>query len=226
MTIIGVFHDLGLLRRLADRVVVMDRRARPVTRAASDEVEHPPVRSSSRSLHPVSEQQRSIAITNAVVVLPDRVLERGAVGMRDGLIAEIAEAAVLQGDYDDEIDAARRLPDARRHRPPQRRPRDRRSTRARGPTCRCEFALANLERRLIVSGVTTEFHAISFMNNARAAPHCRQRGRARRLHRRLRRVRPPARSTTRSCTGSTSGRPSTSTWSSSRWSGWPCATSR
>ena len=39
-----------------------------------------------------------------------------------------------------------------------------------------EFALANLERRLLFSGVTTEFHAIAFMNNARAGRTVAQRG--------------------------------------------------
>ena len=49
------------------------------------------------------------------------------------------------------------------HRPAQRQPRDEINPRPE-TNLPVEFAFANLERRLLASGVTTEFHAISFMN--------------------------------------------------------------
>ena len=113
----------------------------------------------------LSSKRTVIAITDAVVVLPDRVIERGAVGLRHGRIAEIADNGVLQNDYDDEIDARGAylvpgvidlhndsLETEVNPRPEANLP--------------LEFAIANLERRLLSSGVTTEFHAISFMNKA------------------------------------------------------------
>ena len=107
----------------------------------------------------------SLAITDAVVVLPDRVIERGSVGLRQGRIAEISDSGVLQGSYDDEVDARSAylvpgvidlhndsLETEINPRPESNLPLD--------------FALATLERRLLAAGVTTEFHAIAFMNRA------------------------------------------------------------
>lgn len=107
----------------------------------------------------------SLAITDAVVVLPDRVIERGSVGLRQGRIAEISDSGVLQGSYDDEVDARGAylvpgvidlhndsLETEINPRPESNLPLD--------------FALATLERRLLAAGVTTEFHAIAFMNRS------------------------------------------------------------
>jgi alpha-D-ribose 1-methylphosphonate 5-triphosphate diphosphatase len=108
----------------------------------------------------------SIAIINAVVVAPDAVLENGAIGIEDGRIVELSAEGTLRGDYDSAIDAhgAYVMPgiiDLHNDslevevnpRPETNLPVD--------------FALANLERRLLFSGVTTEFHAIAFMDNPR-----------------------------------------------------------
>jgi alpha-D-ribose 1-methylphosphonate 5-triphosphate diphosphatase len=110
----------------------------------------------------------NLAITNATVVLPDRVVEHGAVGIEDGRICQIGLTNEISGRYSDEIDAndAYLMPgiiDLHNDsleteinpRPETNLP--------------VEFALANLERRLIASGVTTEFHAMAFMNMAKSS---------------------------------------------------------
>src|SRR5687768_5546160 len=105
-----------------------------------------------------------VAIANATVVLPDRVLEGGAVLVRDGLIAEVAPSLAALGDRPpDQIDAegAYLLPgivelhnDGFEY---EINPRP-------GANIPLPLAFATFERRLIAAGVTTEFHAISFMN--------------------------------------------------------------
>jgi alpha-D-ribose 1-methylphosphonate 5-triphosphate diphosphatase len=116
---------------------------------------------------PLDERElKSIAIRNALVVTPDAVLEGGAVGVADGRIAEVAADGDLAREYDTAIDArgAYVMPgivDLHNDslevevnpRPETNLP--------------IEFALANLERRLLFSGVTTEFHAVAFMDNPR-----------------------------------------------------------
>jgi alpha-D-ribose 1-methylphosphonate 5-triphosphate diphosphatase len=101
------------------------------------------------------------------VVTPTAVLENAAVGVRDGTIQEVAPDDRLTGDYEEYVDAhgAYLLPgiiDLHNDslevevnpRPETNLP--------------VEFALGNLERRLLFSGVTTEFHAIAFMDNERS----------------------------------------------------------
>lgn len=114
-----------------------------------------------------SPSPESVLIDDAVLVLPDRVVERGAVRLTGGRIAEVAESrATITGRYEREIDArgAYVLPGVIdlhndsleteiNPRPETDLP--------------LEFALNNLERRLLPFGVTTEFHAVAFMNMAR-----------------------------------------------------------
>jgi alpha-D-ribose 1-methylphosphonate 5-triphosphate diphosphatase len=110
----------------------------------------------------------SLAITNATVVLPDRVMEGWAVGIQDGVICHIGPTREVTGLYADEVDAGDAylmpgiidlhndsLETEINPRPETNLP--------------VEFALANLERRLIASGVTTEFHAMAFMNMAKSS---------------------------------------------------------
>jgi alpha-D-ribose 1-methylphosphonate 5-triphosphate diphosphatase len=109
----------------------------------------------------------TLAITNAFVVTPYAVLEDAAVGIVDGAIAQIGMLGRLNGDFERHVDAhgAYLMPgiiDLHNDslevevnpRPETNLPVD--------------FALANLERRLLSSGVTTEFHAIAFMDNERS----------------------------------------------------------
>jgi alpha-D-ribose 1-methylphosphonate 5-triphosphate diphosphatase len=111
------------------------------------------------------EQSESIAITHAVIVQPDRVID-GAIGIKDGRIQEVSGNDRLADVYDQVIDAEGAflmpgiidvhndsLETEINPRPETNLP--------------VEFALSTLEKRLLFSGVTTEFHAISFMNNAR-----------------------------------------------------------
>ena len=108
------------------------------------------------------------AITNARVVLPDRVLDRATVCVSDGLIEDVqATARFTTPAAPDLIDAGGALlmpglvdlhNDALEL---EVNPRPR----ARLPL---PFALNNLERRLIAAGVTTEFHAIGFMERPAA----------------------------------------------------------
>jgi alpha-D-ribose 1-methylphosphonate 5-triphosphate diphosphatase len=115
----------------------------------------------------VSENKESFAITNAAIVRPHAVDAHGAVGIEGGVIKEVAADGALSSAYDREIDVqgAYLMPgiiDLHNDslevevnpRPETNLP--------------VEFALANLERRLLFSGVTTEFHAIAFMDNERS----------------------------------------------------------
>jgi alpha-D-ribose 1-methylphosphonate 5-triphosphate diphosphatase len=117
----------------------------------------------------------STAITNAFVITPGRVLEDAALGIRDGHIAEVAEDGRLQGDYESWVDAhgAHVMPGVidlhNDSLEVEINPRPE-------TNLAVEFALANLERRLMFSGVTTEFHAIAFMDNARARRTAAQAG--------------------------------------------------
>jgi len=109
----------------------------------------------------------SLAITNAFVVTPSVVLENAAVGVEDGVICEVAPDGRLTRAYEQQVDArgAYLMPGVIdlhndslevevNPRPETNLP--------------VEFALANLERRLLFSGVTTEFHAVAFMDNERS----------------------------------------------------------
>jgi alpha-D-ribose 1-methylphosphonate 5-triphosphate diphosphatase len=111
------------------------------------------------------QETTSIAITNALVVTPEQVIEAGAVGVRDGRIVEVSAGAGLREDYESWLDVrgAYLMPgiidlhnDSLEVEINPRPETD----------LSIEFALANLERRLLFSGVTTEFHAIAFMNRA------------------------------------------------------------
>jgi alpha-D-ribose 1-methylphosphonate 5-triphosphate diphosphatase len=103
-------------------------------------------------------------ITNATVVLPGAQLPGGAVTVAGGQIAEVAaSAAELRTSAAAEIDAdgAYLLPglvdlhnDGYEY---EMNPRP-------GANLPLPLAFATFERRLIAAGVTTEFHAISFMN--------------------------------------------------------------
>jgi alpha-D-ribose 1-methylphosphonate 5-triphosphate diphosphatase len=109
----------------------------------------------------------SFAVTNATVVLPDRILEGGAVVVQDGRIAEVLPSAprtTAPGDVD--AAGAYVMPglidvhnDGLEF---EIRPR---------PTTTLPLALAlsTFERRLAGAGVTTVFHAIAFMNRSGSA---------------------------------------------------------
>jgi alpha-D-ribose 1-methylphosphonate 5-triphosphate diphosphatase len=106
----------------------------------------------------------SFAIANATVVLPDEVLDGGAVLVQDGVIAEVAPSAgALRQRPAREIDAegAYLLPGiVELHNDGyefELNPRP-------GANIPPPLAFATFERRLVSAGVTTEFHAISFMN--------------------------------------------------------------
>ena len=126
----------------------------------------PPSTGSGRGSPSRVREQKRIAIINAVVIAPDAVIENSAVGIEDGRIVEVSHDGGLRCDYDHAIDArgAYVMPgiiDLHNDslevevnpRPETNLP--------------LEFALANLERRLLFSGVTTEFHAVAFMDNPR-----------------------------------------------------------
>jgi alpha-D-ribose 1-methylphosphonate 5-triphosphate diphosphatase len=105
-----------------------------------------------------------VVFTNAQVVLADRVIAGGAVLIDHGVIAAIAETLLQLPETDaEEIDAedALLIPGIvdlhNDSLETEINPRP-------GANLPLEFALGNLERRLASSGVTTEFHAISFMN--------------------------------------------------------------
>lgn len=109
-----------------------------------------------------------LAITNARVVLADEVLEGGMVLIEEGRIAEVRESSTApRGGWTSEIDAhgAYLIPGLVdlhndglemevRPRPHAELPLD--------------LAFPTYERRLVGSGVTTEFHAISFMDQQKA----------------------------------------------------------
>jgi alpha-D-ribose 1-methylphosphonate 5-triphosphate diphosphatase len=119
----------------------------------------------------VSEEYRSdldvVLIDGATVVLTDRTIEGGAVRIAGDRIAEVAESrAEIHGGYDRTVDARGAclmpgvidlhndsLETEINPRPETDLP--------------LEFALATMERRLLPFGVTTEFHAMAFMNMAR-----------------------------------------------------------
>jgi alpha-D-ribose 1-methylphosphonate 5-triphosphate diphosphatase len=107
---------------------------------------------------------QSFAIINATVVLPDGVLDGGAVLVQDGTIAEVAPTAgALTNRSAQPIDAdgAYLLPGiVELHNDGyefELNPRP-------GANIPPPLAFATFERRLVSAGVTTEFHAISFMN--------------------------------------------------------------
>lgn len=114
----------------------------------------------------MSNEPQRIAISNATIVLPEALIEGGSLGIAGGRIVEVEASGNLQRDYDVCIDAEGAyvmpgvidlhndsLETEINPRPETSLPVD--------------FALANLERRLLFSGVTMEFHAISFMNNTK-----------------------------------------------------------
>ncbi|MGE0058687.1 MAG: alpha-D-ribose 1-methylphosphonate 5-triphosphate diphosphatase [Dehalococcoidia bacterium] len=114
----------------------------------------------------MSNETQRIAISNATIVLPEALIEGGSLGIAGGRIVEVEASGNLQGEYDVCIDAEGAyvmpgvidlhndsLETEINPRPETSLPVD--------------FALANLERRLLFSGVTMEFHAISFMNNTK-----------------------------------------------------------
>jgi alpha-D-ribose 1-methylphosphonate 5-triphosphate diphosphatase len=106
----------------------------------------------------------SFAIVNAAVILPDQILDNGAVLVRDGHIDEVAPAAAaLRDQAAPRIDAegAYLLPglielhnDGYEF---EMNPRP-------GANLPLPLAFDTFERRLAGAGVTTEFHAISFMD--------------------------------------------------------------
>ena len=126
---------------------------------------------------------QSFSIVNATVVLPDRVLDGGAVLVKNGLIADCRSAAALNEQPEHRIDAEGTylLPGiVELHNDGyefELNPRP-------GANIPLPLAFASFERRLVGAGVTTEFHAISFMNRpSAAAPPGRRRARQH-LHRR------------------------------------------
>ena len=107
---------------------------------------------------------QSFSIVNATVVLPDRVVDGGAVLVKGGLIADVATgAAALNEQPEHRIDAEGTylLPGiVELHNDGyefELNPRP-------GANIPPPLAFASFERRLVGAGVTTEFHAISFMN--------------------------------------------------------------
>jgi alpha-D-ribose 1-methylphosphonate 5-triphosphate diphosphatase len=113
-----------------------------------------------------NDEPQRLAITNATLVLPEALIEGGSLGIANGRVQELGPAGSLQGDYDVFIDAAGAylMPGVidlhNDSLETEINPRPETSL-------KIDFALANLERRLLFSGVTMEFHAISFMNNAK-----------------------------------------------------------
>lgn len=113
---------------------------------------------------------RPLVIHNATVVLPDRLLEDGGVILHDELIEAVLEddaacvAAVANGAEAVDAQGAFVMPgvidlhnDALEF---EVNPRP-------GARLPLPFAFDNLERRLAAAGVTTEFHAISFIERAK-----------------------------------------------------------
>lgn len=110
----------------------------------------------------------SFAIVNADVVLPEQIYARGAVVVRNGRIVEVATSRhLLETRPERQIDAggAYLMPgivdlhnDALEF---EINPRPR-------ANLPLPFAFANLERRLLAAGVTTEFHALSYINREAA----------------------------------------------------------
>ena len=111
----------------------------------------------------------SVSIVHANIVLPDAVLEDGAVLIRDGKIVEVGPCReVSWSDADEVIDADHRL-----HVLPGLI-----DTHCDGleveinPRPRVNFdglfAMRNYERRCLMGGVTTSFHALTFADMPRS----------------------------------------------------------
>ncbi len=112
---------------------------------------------------------QTFALINAKLVLPDRLVDRGAVVVEHSRIS-----TVIEGHFDRRDQAIREVDLAGAYLMPgiidlhsdsleaEVNPRPQ-------ANLPLEFALANLERRLILSGVTTQFHAISFMNQEKTS---------------------------------------------------------
>lgn len=106
----------------------------------------------------------SFSITGAAIVLPDRVIERGTLRVDDGEITAIEESGLSSLTEQETIidgSGAYLMPGVVdlhndnlefevNPRPKAGLP--------------IPFALSTMERRLVAAGVTTEFHAITFMN--------------------------------------------------------------
>lgn len=105
----------------------------------------------------------SFAVTNARVVLPEVLLDRGTVWVHDGVIAEVQEGVVPAAAGVFDVDGAYLAPGAidlhNDNLEFEVNPRP-------GANLPLSFALATMERRLVAAGVTTEFHAIAFMEMA------------------------------------------------------------
>lgn len=104
-------------------------------------------------------------ITNAAVVLADRVLSRATVRIEGGLIAEVVDGpSSVRGDAVIDADGAYLLPGVvDLHNDNLEFEINPRSS----ANLPLPFALATMERRLAAAGVTTEFHAISFQEQVR-----------------------------------------------------------
>lgn len=104
-------------------------------------------------------------ITNAKVVLTDRVLSRASVRIEDGLIAEVVDGPTsVRADEVVDADGAYLLPGVvDLHNDNLEFEINPRSS----ANLPLPFALATMERRLAAAGVTTEFHAISFQEQVR-----------------------------------------------------------
>ena len=157
-TMLGVFHDPRLLDDLSDLVLTMDQ-GRLVDRRVGRAPEVRPAGST-------ADKERSmndLAVTNAQVVLPDRVLPGGTVLIRDGLIVDVvaaSESAAAEALQTLDARDAYLVPglidlhnDGLEF---EVNPRPR-------ANLALPLAFAAYERRLAGCGVTTEFHAISFM---------------------------------------------------------------
>ena len=108
---------------------------------------------------------QTCVITNAAVVLTDRVIPRGAVEIRDGLIADLTEgpSRAIGPDVID-ADGAFLMPGVvDLHNDSLEFEIHPRSL----ANLPLPFALATMERRLAAAGVTTEFHAVSFQEQVR-----------------------------------------------------------
>ena len=107
---------------------------------------------------------QSFAIVNATVILPDCVLAGGAVLVRDGRIADVVSAGRLPGAgaaVQIDVAGAYLLPGiVDLHNDGFEYEIDPRP----GANIPLPLAFATYERRLVSAGVTTVFHAISFMN--------------------------------------------------------------
>lgn len=106
----------------------------------------------------------SVTVTNATAVLLDRLLENATVRVENGVITSVDQSIVPANGRADVIDAqgAYLMPgvvdlhnDNLEH---EIHPRA-------NANLPLPFAISTMERRLAASGVTTEFHAISFQDN-------------------------------------------------------------